>query len=237
MKSRTTRNEHLSTRIGAVISACMLVVLGLPACTAGALPSARSTVQDEPSAIRQQISVAPSPEPLVFRDETSKSLPVQQTEGHAGACSDAPCMDESMASGYEIPIHEEEDESCINGLYWTDEPLASQMQRTSAADLEQMCADQKSACMTRCLNNPKPPYPAQKKGDRAHFALCHKRCFKAFMDCIRKAGLLQEFSVLDAAMAWVKSHGKEIVGTIVVIGGIVYIVSTAGSGALVLVVL
>lgn len=57
------------------------------------------------------------------------------------------------------------------------------------------------------------------------------------MDCIRKAGLLQEFSVLDAAMAWVKSHGKEIVGTIVVIGGIAYIVSTAGSGALVLVLL
>lgn len=56
-------------------------------------------------------------------------------------------------------------------------------------------------------------YPALKKGDRAHFALCHKRCFKQFMECLRKAGLLQEFSVLDAAMAWVKSHRKEIVGS------------------------
>jgi hypothetical protein len=133
--------------------------------------------------------------------------------------------------------HELDEEPCTNALYWADEPLSSQMQQTSAAGLEQMCADEKSACMTRCLNNPKPPYPAQKKGDRAHFALCHKRCFRQFMECIRKAGLLQEFSVLDAALAWMKSHGKEIVGTIVVIGGIVYIVSTGGSGALVLVVL
>lgn len=110
MKSRTKRNEHLSTRIGAVISACMLVVLGLPACTAGALPSARSTVQDDPSAIRQQNSVAPSPEPLVFIDETSKSLPVEQDKERAEACSDALCGDEPMASGYELPGHEQADE-------------------------------------------------------------------------------------------------------------------------------
>lgn len=232
MKSATKRNGRTSTRICAAISACMVIVLGLPACSGGALPSARSTVQDEPLAVHQQNSGTPTPEPLVFDDETSKSLPAEQNEEIAEGCSDALNTDEPLASGYET-----NDGSYSNGLYWADGPLASQMQRTSAADLEQQCADQKSACMTRCLNNPKPPYPALKKGDRAHFALCHKRCFKAFMDCIRKAGLLQEFSVLDAAMAWVKSHGKEIVGTIVVIGGIAYIVSTSGSGALVLVVL
>jgi hypothetical protein len=128
-------------------------------------------------------------------------------------------------------------DGCTNAIYWADEPLSSQIERTSAADLEQMCADEKSACMTRCLNNPNPPYPALKKGDRAHFALCHKRCFNQFMKCIRQAGLLQEFSVFDAALAWMKSHGKEIVGTIVIIGGVVYVVSTGGSGALVLAVL
>lgn len=232
MKSSTKRNGRPGTRICAVLSACMSIVLGLPACTGSALPTARSTVQDAPSAVREQMNVTPTPAPLVLGDETSKSLPAEQNEEIAEGCSDALNTDESIASGYEA-----NDGSYTNGLYWADEPLASQMQRTSAADLEQECADQKSACMTRCLKNPNPPYPALKKGDRAHFALCHKRCFKAFMDCIRKAGLLQEFSVLDAAMAWVKSHGKEIVGTIVVIGGIAYIVSTAGSGALVLVVL
>lgn len=230
MKSSTKRNERRSTRICAVISACKLVVLGLPACTGSALPTAHSSAQEAPSAVREQINVTPTPAPLVLGDETSKSLPAEQEI--AEGCPDALDTDEPLASGYEA-----NDGSYTNGLYWADEPVASQMQRTSAADLEQMCADQKSACMTRCLKNPNPPYPALKKGDRAHFALCHKRCFAAFMDCIRKAGLLQEFSVLDAAMAWVKSHGKEIVGTIVVIGGIAYIVSTAGSGALVLVVL
>ncbi len=91
--------------------------------------------------------------------------------------------------------------------------------------------------MRRCLNNPKPPYPALKKGDRAHVGLCNNRCQLEFMKCMRKAGLLEEFAVLDTALAWLKSHSKEIVGTIVVIGGVVYIVSTGGSGVLVLVVL
>jgi len=129
------------------------------------------------------------------------------------------------------------EEGCTDALYWADEPISSQMILVSAADLEAACNNEQIACMNRCMNNPKPPYPAQKKGDRAHYAHCHRRCLKQFMTCMRKAGLLQEFSVLDAAWSWIKSHGKEIVGTVVVIGGVAYIVSTGGSGALVLVVL
>lgn len=37
-------------------------------------------------------------------------------------------------------------------------------------------------------------------------------------------------------MAWVKNHGKEILGTLVVIGGITYVVTTGG-GVLILAVL
>jgi hypothetical protein len=54
---------------------------------------------------------------------------------------------------------------------------------------------------------------------------------------MKTAGLLVEFSALDIALKWLKKEGTAILGTIVVIGGVAYIVSTAGTGALVLVVL
>jgi hypothetical protein len=43
------------------------------------------------------------------------------------------------------------------------------------------------------------------------------------------------FDALDKAWEWIKGHKAEIVGSIVVIGGIAYIVSTGGTGALVLI--
>ncbi len=64
-------------------------------------------------------------------------------------------------------------ERCTEALYWADEPTSSQMALVSAADLEEACNQVQIICMNRCMNNPKPPYPAQKKGDRAHFAHCH----------------------------------------------------------------
>ncbi len=57
------------------------------------------------------------------------------------------------------------------------------------------------------------------------------------MDCMKQAGLLVEFSALDIALKWLKKDGAAILGTIVVIGGIAYVVATGGTGALVLAVL
>ena len=99
MKS-TKRNGRPGTRVCAVISACMLIVSTLPACTGSALPSARSTVRDEPSQVRQQSQATSTPEPLVFEDETSKSLPVAQNEEIVEECSNALYVDEPLASGY-----------------------------------------------------------------------------------------------------------------------------------------
>jgi hypothetical protein len=44
--------------------------------------------------------VMPVPEPLVFGDETSKSLPAEENEEPAEVCSDALYIEEPMASGY-----------------------------------------------------------------------------------------------------------------------------------------
>lgn len=197
MKSRTKRNEHLSSRIGAVISACMLVILGLPACTGGALPRARSTVQDEPSASRQQINVAPNPDPLVFVDETSKSLPAEENEEPAGACSDALYVEEPMASGY-VKVSE---------ALWL------------------LCNKQLATCGKACRR--RRSEDAKRK--------CFIACNAEYTLCLQATGLTTRFDALDKAWEWINAHKAEIVGTIVIIGGVAYIVSTGGSGALILI--
>ena len=209
MKSRTKRNERLSTRICAVISACTLVVVGLPACTGGALPTARSTVQDEPSAVRQEINVMPLYEPLVFGDETSKSLPVEQYEEPAGSCSDALYIEEPTASGY------------VN---------------TSVHEIEAACNALQIQCFRKCYNSAPPKGRGWKKGDGDHYKYCQSMCLAQFMECRRKMGIVTRvFDALDKAWTWIKDHKAEIIGTVIVVGGVAYIVSTGGSGALVLI--
>ncbi len=198
MKSRAKRSEGRSTGIGALVSACLLVVLSLPACTSATVPSARSTVQDQLSPVGQQIGVRSVPEPLVFGDETSKSLPVEQDEEPLGACSDALYIEEPMASGY-VPVSE--------GLWL-------------------LCNEQLASCGKACRR--KRSEDAKRK--------CFEQCNKAYSRCLQLAGLTKKtFDALDKAWEWIKGHKAEIVGTIVVIGGIAYIVSTGGSGALILI--
>ncbi len=92
--------------------------------------------------------------------------------------------------------------------------------------------DEQIQCYRRCVNNPNPPN-GYEKGEPRHRQYCQTKCLKEFMDKMRKAGLVKEFSALDAAEEWIKNHTKEIiVGTVVVVGVVVYVVVTGGSGAL-----
>jgi hypothetical protein len=200
MKSRTKRTERASTRICAAISACMLVVLGLPACSGGALPSARSMVQDKPSTVREQIHVMPSPEPLALGDETSKSLPVEQYEEPDGACSDALYFEEPMASGY-VPVADTE-------------------------SLWKACQNQLTECTDTCNRKRKPETRRE----------CFIACNKKYYTCLQLVGLVKAtFDAFDAAWSWIENNKGKIVGTVVIIGGVAYIVSTGGSGALILI--
>lgn len=209
MKSTTKGNGRRSTRICAAISAGLVLVLGLPACTGGALPSARSTVQDEPPTVRQEINAASTPEPLVFSDEMSKSLPVEQNDEMAGACSEALYIEEPNASGY------------VN---------------TSVHEIEAACNALQIECFRKCYNKAPPKGKGWKKGDGDHYKYCQSMCLAQFMECRRKMGIVTRvFDALDKAWSWIKDHKAEIIGTVIVVGGVVYIVSTGGSGALVLI--
>jgi hypothetical protein len=115
-----------------------------------------------------------------------------------------------------------------DALYTAAEPLASGIELVSAED---DCNEEHIKCFRRCMNNPNPPSFKGPKGSAAHYRHCTEKCRKEYVDCMKKAGLMREFSVMDAALTWLKDHATGVVvGTVVVVGGVVYVVSTGGSG-------
>lgn len=111
-------------------------------------------------------------------------------------------------------------------------------------------------CMDDCFWNGTPP-PGKDRED--HFRHCDELCTEAFKECLKQVyGTGHEdrepsprpsepsdplrdsvkwlFDTLGQAMDWVVHHPVEAtVGTLVLVGGTVYIVSTGGAGALTLV--
>ncbi len=208
MKSGT--KPRRTTRICAVISAGMMLVIGLPACTSASMSAPRSADHETPT-VQQASAAVPEPmmTPLVLGDETSKSLPVEQDAEPAEACSDALYIEEPNASGYVT---------------------------ASVIEIEAICNGLQIECFRKCYNKAPPKGKGWKKGDGDHYKYCQSMCLAQFMECRRKLGIVTRvFDAFDAAWAWIKDHKAAIVGTIIVVGGVAYVVSTGGSGALVLI--
>lgn len=143
--------------------------------------------------------------------------------------------DAMNAAAEEAGCDLEEEGPYGGALYSPDEPLASMIELVKT---EEDCNDEQIECFDKCWNSKLPKnYEHIPKGGAQHHEYCTKKCRKGFMDCMKRAGLLKEFSAMDAALGWVKNHGKEILGTLVVIGSITYVVASGGAGVLILTVL
>ena len=73
------------------------------------------------------------------------------------------------------------------------------------------------------------------KGSKAE--MCRRRCMPALNDCnrLRDQAEALKFSTVDGAVNWLKQHHEELlVGTVVVIAGVAFVITTGGSGALIL---
>jgi hypothetical protein len=134
-------------------------------------------------------------------------------------------LDESHKS----VLVEPDDEACSAALYIED-PLASGYVPVSEG-LWQICNEQLMACVPACIN----ALPARKRKDKALHAECARECNKKYYVCMQLAGLAKAFDALDKAWSWIKDNKAQIVGTIVIVGGVAYIVSTGGTGALILI--
>jgi hypothetical protein len=99
------------------------------------------------------------------------------------------------------------------------------------------CDAEHNQCFDECWNASSLPYPHTKR-DGWYREYCTKTCRELFVECEKeneqKAKELR-FSRVDEAIEWIKNHKTEVVlGTVVVIAGVAFVVTTGGSGALIL---
>lgn len=97
------------------------------------------------------------------------------------------------------------------------------------------CDAEHIACFERCWNKA-PPYPRQ-QGDKGHHNYCTEKCRKEYTQCMEEVGARPlAFPSMKTALDWLKEHKTEVlVGSVVLVAGAAFVVSTGGGGALVLV--
>jgi hypothetical protein len=76
-----------------------------------------------------------------------------------------------------------------------------------------------------------------KQGDKGHDKFCTRKCREEYMECLKETQARPlTFPDLTSARSWLERHKTEVlVGSIVLVAGVAFIVSTGGAGALVLV--
>jgi len=74
------------------------------------------------------------------------------------------------------------------------------------------------------------------RGHPRHDQICRDNCRPAYEDCVEaQDARALRFPAVSGAVEWLKEHRTELlVGTVVVIAGVVFVVASAGAGLLVL---
>jgi hypothetical protein len=99
------------------------------------------------------------------------------------------------------------------------------------------CDAEHIECFDECWNATQLPYPYTKR-DGWYREYCTRMCREQYVQCEKenekRAGELK-FSRVDEAIGWIREHKAEVaLGTVVVIAGVAFIITTGGAGALVL---
>ena len=95
------------------------------------------------------------------------------------------------------------------------------------------CAQEQIDCVRRCLRGP-IPFPwnrGGKSGKWARYRYCESTCFAAYTACLAANAAENACRAVQDAGNWIANHPYAVVGTIVVIGGVAFIVATGGAGA------
>lgn len=102
------------------------------------------------------------------------------------------------------------------------------------------CQAEHEACFRRCWEQTRPKYPY--KHDESYYKHCTTLCREEFNRCEeeqeRESGQRAtelKFSRVEQAIEWLRTHKAEVaLGTVVVIAGVAFVVTTGGAGALIL---
>ncbi len=101
------------------------------------------------------------------------------------------------------------------------------------------CDQEMQVCYQNCMRRPLPPgyghtKTPRKSGGKSEY--CRDTCWQAYQDCVELQKLQpQEFTAVDGAVNWLKrNHKAVLVGSVVMIAGVVFVVVSAGAGLVVL---
>jgi hypothetical protein len=104
---------------------------------------------------------------------------------------------------------------------------------------ERDCQAEHEECFRTCWKKSRPPYPH--KHDEWYYKRCTADCSRAYNECVdeqeeaRERARKLEFSRVDQAIEWIRNHKAEVaLGTVVIVGGVAFVITTGGSGALIL---
>ncbi len=96
--------------------------------------------------------------------------------------------------------------------------------------------------MELCWKKKNWPYPHNKKQSGWYHERCEHDCNEEFKKCeeeqeevAREREKRLKFSRMDEAIDWIRNHKAEVaIGTVFIIAGVAFILTTGGSGALIL---
>ncbi|HEX5754477.1 MAG TPA: hypothetical protein VFZ09_50300 [Archangium sp.] len=105
-----------------------------------------------------------------------------------------------------------------------------------------ICQEELEKCMTLCWEKSQWPYPHNPKQAGWYYKRCTTDCNKDFTDCeeeyeeaAREREKKLKFSRMNEAIEWIRAHKNEVaLGTVVIVAGITFVLTTGGSGALIL---
>ncbi|MFY0568525.1 hypothetical protein ACN28E_32480 [Archangium lansingense] len=104
------------------------------------------------------------------------------------------------------------------------------------------CQKEHEDCVKRCWNKKNWPYPHNREQSGWYLERCEHDCRVEFNKCeevqeeaAREKGRKLEFSRMNEAIEWIRTHKTEVaLGTIIIVTGVAFVVTTGGSGALIL---
>lgn len=103
------------------------------------------------------------------------------------------------------------------------------------------CQKEHEECIDRCWKK-RYPWPHNKEQGGWYYERCITNCREQFNQCMeeqeqaaREREKKLKFSRMDEALNWLRRHKAEVaLGTVVIVAGVAFVLTTGGSGALLL---
>jgi len=136
--------------------------------------------------------------------------------------------------------HAQRSESRIHVISEDAEGVGVALGRGGAGD--DICQKELEKCMNICWEKHRWPYPHNKQQTGWYYKRCTADCNQEFKECeeeyeeaVREREKKLKFSRMNEAIEWIRVHKAEVaLGTVVVVAGVAFVLTTGGSGALIL---